>query len=135
MATRKKDNARIVLLVEDQADAGHHFRHILSASGFDVVHAGDGAEALAHISAGAGPAIVVADLQRRGEISAADLCRRFGVRGVPVIALTAVTASPEHQRLSLSTCSAVLVEPVTPEALLAEIRRILMRIASATSDP
>ena len=51
-----------VMLVEDDVDIRADLSALLCSEGFEVVCAADGAEALAHLRAGARPAVILLDL-------------------------------------------------------------------------
>ena len=113
-----------VLLVEDHLDNRDMYSLMLRSLGCSVIEAANGDEALAQASAHR-PSIVVTDLRMPGTVTSLDVCRHFAAIGVPVIVVTGVTPGPEHDEIKGAGCAAVLVKPVTPDALVAEIHRVL----------
>jgi CheY-like chemotaxis protein len=116
--------APVVLVIDDNTDNREMYSFTLTNSGFEVLQAGDGVEALALASARL-PMVVVTDLRMPGAISAVDICRQFRSLDVPVIALTAVGPGEEHDAMQRAGCAAVLMKPLSPDQLLAEINRVL----------
>jgi len=53
---------RRVLIVDDDEEIRETLRELLSDEGFDVVEAGDGADALTRLSDGAQPNVILLDL-------------------------------------------------------------------------
>lgn len=114
----------LVLLVEDHADTREMYAAVLADAGFEVVHAANGAEALA-VTASALPAVVVTDLWMGGAVSAEDVCRRLHALGVPVLAVTVVAPGEEHEAMRGAGRSAVLLKPLAPDRLVIEVLRLL----------
>ena len=114
----------IVLLVEDHEDSRGMYARELRRHGLEVLEAVDVVDGLSR-AAEKQPTIVVSDLHPRGSLSTADLCRRFRLQGVPVIAVTAVGAGSEYEAIRAAGAAAILEKPVLPDTLLAEIRRVL----------
>ncbi len=114
----------VVLLVDDHADTLTMYAEMLRFSGFDVLQAADGAEALA-LGADTRPSIVVTDLRMPGRVSAEEICRHFAATGIPVIAVTASVKTREHDAIRAAGCGVVLLKPLTPDRLISEIRRAL----------
>src|SRR5688500_17255434 len=116
--------APLVLLIDDNADNREMYETLLASSGFEVLQAEDAVEALALATVRL-PAVVVTDLRMPGHVSAAELCRQFRARGVPVIALTGVGPGEEHDAMRLAGCAAILMKPLLPDQLVPEIARLL----------
>jgi DNA-binding response OmpR family regulator len=116
--------APVVLLVDDHDDTREMYAHALRLSAFQVLEAGDGEKGLA-LATETPPAVVVTDLVMGGPVPATDLCRRFGAEGVPVLVVTGIVGGPLHEEIRAAGCAAVLIKPVPPDTLVAEIRRVL----------
>jgi CheY-like chemotaxis protein len=114
-----------VLLVDDYPDALEVWEMFLSAAGCTVTTAGDGAQAL-ELARSAPPDVVVMDLQMPG-LSGSSVAQALraddSTAQIPLIAVTGRSLDPEEAR-SLGF-AALLVKPCEPEALLAEIRRVV----------
>ena len=121
----------LVLVIDDNEDNREMHALILASSGFKVVQAQDGVEALA-LAADRLPDLAVTDLRMPGDVSAADLCRHFGELDVPVIALTGVGPGEEHDAMRRAGCASVMMKPLAPDRLLSEINRVLtLRVSRA----
>jgi len=110
-----------VLLVEPHADSRELYVLGLTAAGFQVFAAEDGASATVAFAAHA-PAIVVSET-RLPDVSDAELLTRFWDAGVPVIALTTDPLSQRHA--GSARLSAVLLKPCFPDQVAASIRMAL----------
>ena len=114
----------VVLLIEDHADSRELYVQMFHAYGFAVIEAADGAHALADASACA-PSIVVTDMRMPGSVSAAEVCRHFAAVKVPVVVITGVRPGPEQDAVRDAGCALLMMKPLSPDALLTEVRRIL----------
>jgi CheY-like chemotaxis protein len=123
----------LVLLVDDHADTREMFAQWFRMSGFSVVEAENGTAALEKAAAEPIPSIVVTDLRMPGSVSATQLCRELAQRGVPVIALTGLGPGPEHDDMHAAGCVSIMMKPVAPDRLIAEVQRQLSR--SNQSEP
>ena len=124
----RRDRARPLLLIaeDDSALRGLYVEH-LSISGFDVIQAADGADAIERTSSRQ-PDVVVMDLSLP-IIDGWEATRRLKsdarTAHIPVVALTAYDTSPELQRAMLAGCDWFIPKPCPPDALVTEIRRVL----------
>jgi len=101
----------------------------LELSGFDVIEAGNGADALTHTAAHA-PDVVLMDLSLPildGWEATRRLKTDTRTAHIPVVALTAHDGSGELQRATRAGCDWFVPKPCPPDALVAEIRRVLAR--------
>ncbi len=124
----KPDRPR-VLLVDDYPDAREMYTEYLEFSGFDVVEAGNGMEALQR-AVDTTPDIILMDLSlpvmdgweatRRLK---ADKC----TASIPVVALTGHALADISEGAKRAGCDAFVTKPCLPEDLVREIRRILDR--------
>ena len=122
----KPDRLR-VLLVDDYPDAREMYTEYLEFSGFDVVEAGNGMEALQR-ALDTKPDIILMDLSlpvmdgweatRRLK---ADKC----TASIPVVALTGHALADISEGAKKAGCDAFVTKPCLPEDLVREIRRIL----------
>jgi CheY-like chemotaxis protein len=124
---RNERERPLVLLVEDQSDLRQLYAEQLSLSGFDVIEAANGADAIAHTT-GRGPDVVLMDLSLPG-IDGWEATRRLKNDGrtahIPVVALTAHDGAGELERATKAGCDWFVPKPCPPDALIAEIRRVL----------
>ncbi len=117
----------LVLLVEDQSELRHLYAQQLAISGFDVIEAGNGADAIAHTTA-SGPDVVLMDLSLP-IVDGWEATRRLKsderTAHIPVVALTAHDGSGELQRATRAGCDWFVPKPCPPDALIVEVRRVL----------
>ena len=117
----------LVLLVEDQADLRALYAQQLTLSGFDVIEAENGQDAIVSTSAHA-PDVVLMDLSLPG-IDGWEATRRLKsdtrTAHIPVVALTAHDGSGELQRATRAGCDWFVPKPCPPDALITEVRRVL----------
>ena len=99
----------------------------LSISGFDVIEAQNGAEAITHTTASA-PDVVLMDLSLP-IVDGWEATRRLKsderTAHIPVVALTAHDGAGELQRATRAGCDWFVPKPCPPDALIAEVRRVL----------
>jgi signal transduction histidine kinase/CheY-like chemotaxis protein len=117
-----------ILLVEDDADVREVLSQRLTASGFQVTEACDGATALELASSQPGFALVVTDLTMPGEIQGVDLVHRIRekTKGCPTIVLTGYGTDRLESLVELPSCL-LLSKPVSGPHLISKIRSLLDR--------
>jgi two-component system, cell cycle response regulator DivK len=119
----------LVLLVEDQPELRQLYAEHLVLSGFTVIEAADGADAIARTGAHA-PDVVLMDLSLP-VIDGWEATRRLKAdlktAHIPVVALTAHDGSGELQRATSAGCDWFVPKPCPPDALITEVRRVLGR--------
>jgi two-component system, cell cycle response regulator DivK len=117
----------LVLIVEDQIELRQLYAQQLSISGFDVIEAQNGAEAITHTTASA-PDVVLMDLSLP-IVDGWEATRRLKsderTAHIPVVALTAHDGAGELQRATRAGCDWFVPKPCPPDALIAEVRRVL----------
>jgi len=117
----------LVLIVEDQAELRHLYAQQFSISGFDVIEAGNGADAIEHTMTHA-PDVVLMDLSLPvvdGWEATRRLKNDLRTAHIPVVALTAHDGSGELQRATRAGCDWFVPKPCPPDALITEVRRVL----------
>lgn len=126
--------ASTILIVDDYRDALDVWELYLCAEGFNVLTAANGQEALDSATT-ALPDMVVMDLQLP-DISGFEVARELrstaATRHIPLIAATGYSHAVQLEEARRSGFDAVIVKPCDPDALVAEIRRLL---GSAVSPP
>jgi CheY-like chemotaxis protein len=119
----------LILLVEDQSELRQMYAQQLVLSGFDVIEVGNGADAVTH-TAEHFPDVVLMDLSLP-VLDGWEATRRLKndqrTAHIPVVALTALDGSGELQRATRAGCDWFVPKPCPPDALVAEIRRVLQR--------
>ena len=116
-----------VLLVDDEVAILDMFSSYLSLSGFDVITARDGAEALGLVVS-AMPHIVVLDI-KMPKLDGWEACERIKrdprTCGIPVIFLTAYDQVEDHARAKRLCVQDYVTKPCEPSELVRVIQRVL----------
>src|SRR5215218_4049270 len=116
-----------VLLVDDYPDAREMYSEYLKYSGFDVVEAANGVEALQR-AIDHTPDIILMDLSLP-VMDGWEATRRLKAdprtAGIPVVALTGHALSGTNEGAVKAGCDAFVTKPCLPEDLVKEIRRVL----------
>jgi two-component system cell cycle response regulator DivK len=118
-----------VLLVDDYPDAREMYSEYLQFSGFDVVEAANGIEALEH-ALEAAPDIILMDLSlpvMDGWEATRRLKSDNRTAGIPVVALTGHALAGISEGAKKAGCDAFVTKPCLPEDLVKEIRKVLER--------
>jgi CheY-like chemotaxis protein len=127
--TRTDRHRPLVLIVEDQQDLRQLYAEHLALSGFDVIEAANGAEAIDRTSARQ-PDVVLMDLSLP-VVDGWEATRRLKADArtahIPVVALTAHDGSGDLQRATSAGCDWFVPKPCPPAALITEVRRVLSR--------
>jgi CheY-like chemotaxis protein len=116
-----------VLLVDDYPDAREMYSEYLQYSGFDVIEAGNGIEAL-QLAVQHAPDIILMDLSlpvMDGWEATRRLKADSRTAGIPVVALTGHALAGISEGARLAGCDAFVTKPCLPEDLVAEIRKVL----------
>jgi two-component system cell cycle response regulator DivK len=118
---------QLVLVVEDYQDAREMYAAYLQFSGFDVAEAGNGIEAVEKATELL-PDIVLMDLALP-KMDGWEATRRLKgdprTRHIPVVALTGHALAGHADGAREAGCDAFVTKPCLPDALVAEIRRLL----------
>lgn len=118
----------ILLTVEDEEITSTLLRFLLERSGYSVVHAGDGRQALDHIDRMAPPALVLLDVMlpyHSGLHILKHLRKKRNWQQVPVIMLTADSSERDIQQALDAGANDYLVKPFNPRELTARLHRFL----------
>lgn len=117
----------LVLIVEDQSDLRQLYVQALTMSGFSVIEAGNGADAITHTSKHF-PDVVIMDLSLP-VLDGWEATRRLKddsrTQHIPVVALTAHDGSGELQRATRAGCDWFVPKPCQPHDLIEEVRRVI----------
>ena len=127
MLVKKKGKKPVVLLVDDYPDAREMYAEYLEFSGFDIVQAGNGAEALerAHDSH---PDVILMDLSlpvMDGWEATRRLKADDSTKDIPVLAVTGHALSGVSNDAKKAGCDGFITKPCLPEDLVTEIRKVL----------
>ena len=125
-----------VLLVDDYPDAREMYAEYLRYSGYDVIEAVDGMDALRRANAES-PDIIVMDLSLP-IIDGWEATRRLKAdartSSIPVVVLTGHALAGISEGAKLAGCDAFVTKPCLPEDLVKEINRVLERVEDRRVD-
>lgn len=119
----------LALLVDDDADTREMYGAYLRASGFQVLIATNGLEAIESAER-EHPDVVVMDLMMP-RLNGWEAIRRLKgdrrTRRIPIIACTGNVIGSSVERALDAGCDGYVTKPCLPAVLLAEIRRVLFQ--------
>jgi two-component system, cell cycle response regulator DivK len=116
-----------ILVVEDQEDLRAILRDLLSTSGYTVIEAVDGAEAVAK-AASERPDLVLMDIQLPvldGHDATRQIKAQPGFAAIPIIAVSSFAMKGDEERARASGCDDYVTKPYSPIQLLRIIRGFL----------
>ena len=126
-----------ILVVDADGDTRLMYREWLQTAGSDVVDAVDGRDAMVN-ALSVRPTLVITELRLPifDGFALCDVLRRdFLTKTVPIVIVTAESSPAEVDRARAAGANVVLIKPVTPEALLREIDRLLEDQAPPLASP
>src|SRR5579883_871827 len=125
--TRAKDDTtmnRCILVVEDQEDNRRILRDLLTSSGYELVEAGDGEQALV-MAERQRPDLILMDVQIP-LIDGYEVTRRLkadpALRDIPIIVVTSYALSGDESKARAAGCNGYVSKPYSTRQLLAKIR-------------
>ncbi len=127
--TKSRTERPCVLLVDDYPDAREMYSEYLQFSGFDVVEAANGMEALQRALDSA-PDIILMDLSlpvMDGWEATRRLKSDERTAPIPVVALTGHALAGISEGAKKAGCDAFVTKPCLPEDLVREIKKVLER--------
>lgn len=133
--TAQAGQAPLVLVVEDYEDAREMYAAYLQFSGYRVAEAADGLEAIEQARALL-PDIILMDLalpKMDGWEATRRLKKDDRTRGIPIVALTGHALAGHAEGARQAGCDAFVTKPCLPDALVAEIKRMLSAPLDAKS--
>ena len=117
----------LVLVVDDFADNREMYSEYLSFSGYEVIEARNGKEAIDAAQTRL-PDIIIMDLSlpvMDGWEATRRLKADDRTRGIPVVALTGHALAGHSKGAREAGCDSFLAKPCLPDQLVVEIRRML----------
>jgi two-component system cell cycle response regulator DivK len=116
-----------ILVVEDEEDNRQILRDLLATSGYEMVEAEDGEQALAAVDLHR-PDLILMDIQLP-IMDGYEATRRIRAnpanKGIPIIAVTSYALSGNESMALAAGCDAYVPKPYSPRELLAKIREFL----------
>jgi len=136
-STEDKPDRPRVLLVDDYPDAREMYTEYLEFSGYEVIGAGNGLEALQR-AVDASPDIILMDLSlpvMDGWEATRRLKADQRTAGIPVVALTGHALAGISEGAKKAGCDAFVTKPCLPEDLVREIKKILDAPSATSKKP
>jgi two-component system, cell cycle response regulator DivK len=116
-----------ILAVEDQEDNMQILRDLLTSSGYEMVEAENGEEALAAVAKHR-PDLILMDIQIP-IIDGYEVTRRIkadpALQSIPIIAVTSHAMDFGEKKARAAGCDNFVAKPYSPRQLLAKIRQYL----------
>jgi len=131
------NNNPLVLVVEDYQDAREMYAAYLQFSGYRVAEATNGIEAIEQANA-LMPDIILMDLalpKMDGWEATRRLKLQESTRHIPIVALTGHALAGHAEGARQAGCDSFVTKPCLPDALVAEIKRMLATRDHATGAP
>jgi two-component system, cell cycle response regulator DivK len=116
-----------ILVVEDQQDNRQILRDLLRNTGYELVEAEDGLEAVAAV-ASKRPDLILMDIQlpnMDGYEATRQIRSNPDNKDIPIIAVTSYALSGDGGKAIEAGCDAFVAKPYSPRQLLARIREYL----------
>jgi two-component system, cell cycle response regulator DivK len=122
-----QEHQPLVLVVDDYQDAREMYAEYLSFSGFRVVEASTGTEAVEK-ALELRPDVILMDLSLPGMdgwAATRQLKNDDRTKFIPVVALTGHALAGASEGARLAGCDAFVTKPCLPDELVIEVRRML----------
>jgi two-component system, cell cycle response regulator DivK len=116
-----------ILMVEDTEDNRQIIRDLVSAVGYELIEAADGAEGLA-MAEKERPDLILMDIQlpiMDGYETTRRIKANPALKHIPVIAVTSYALSGDEAKTRAAGCDAYVAKPFSPRQLLAKINELL----------
>ena len=116
-----------ILVVEDTEDNRQILRDLLSAAGYDMIEAHDGAEGVSQATEHK-PDLILMDIQMP-VMDGYEATRRIKadpeLKAIPIVAVTSYALSGDEQKTRDAGCDAYIAKPYSPRQMLAKVREVL----------
>ena len=112
--------------MEDNEADRDVYGSLLWYNGYEVLHAGDGASALAKVRE-APPDLILLDVRLPGELSGLDVAARLRRDGLetPIVVLSAVPREELGPAVDAARVQAYLEKPIDPFAVVKAVMRVV----------
>jgi len=118
---------KLVLVVDDEQDVVEHVGSLLRSSGFEVISAGNGKDAL-RLAIDEKPNVIILDVALP-DIDGGEVAHRLSLRQeaqkIPIIFLTGLVTKEEQQEPEQMGKHFVIAKPVLKEELISTINKVL----------
>jgi two-component system phosphate regulon response regulator PhoB len=122
-----------VLIVEDHDDAREMYVLTVEYAGMDAQSAAD-SETAFRVAVDWQPDLVVTDFLLRGGENGARLCHRLRqdprTCDIPTVVMTGSTRRDDVEAILGAGCADIRIKPYSPDALIADVRRLTGRASA-----
>lgn len=126
---------RRILVVEDNEQSMYLISFILTNSGYEVIQATCGQEAV-ELAVEQEPDLILMDIQLP-DIDGMEATRRIrdseSDGDVPIVAITSYAMAGDRERILAAGCTGYIEKPIIPETFLSEIAQHLQRPRTVSS--
>ena len=126
-----------ILIADPDPDTRELYRETLRGTGCDVIDAADGRDALVRALVHR-PSLVITETRLPG-FDGYALCgvlrRDLVTRSVPILVVTSESRKPEIDRARDAGADSVLIKPISPGDLLAEVQRLIHSRRQISHEP
>ena len=116
-----------ILLIEDNEQNCYLATFLLSARGWEVVHAEDGPSGIA-LAGQSDPALILLDIQlpgMDGYAVARALRLEPRLKNIPIIAVTSYAMAGDRERCLAAGCNGYIEKPIDPETFAADVEQFI----------
>ncbi len=116
-----------ILIVEDDADLVYVLQRLMGLLGYDTIVAKSGKEAV-KIAVSKLPDLIILDImipEMDGFEVARKIRENLATQGIPIIAVTALTAFKDKQECFQSGCTEYIPKPLIPTKLASCVEKLL----------
>ena len=116
-----------ILVVEDTEDNRQIMRDLLTAAGFEMIEAEDGAAGVAAAEREK-PDLILMDIQlpvMDGYEATRRIKANAELKHIPIIAVTSYALSGDEAKTRAAGCDGYVAKPYSPRQLLAKVREFL----------
>lgn len=120
--------AKNIMVIDDSATMRMSLKANLELSGFKVVIAGDGVQALTQLKGGTKPDLIITDINmpNMGGLEFIKSVRALpGFRFIPILALTTESQQSKKDEAKKNGATGWLVKPVSGTELIKVIKQVL----------
>lgn len=119
---------KTIMIVDDSTTFLMSLEVVLSKAGFKVETAAHGKEALAKVTHGLRPNLIISDINMphmNGITFAREVRKAEGMRFTPILMLTTESEQARRDEARAAGATGWLVKPVKPDQLLGVIKQVL----------
>ena len=116
-----------ILIVEDEEDNRRILRDLFASTGYELIEAESGEEALSTLATSR-PDLILMDIQlpvMDGYEATRQIRANPELSSIPIIAVTSYALAGDEAKALATGCNAYISKPFSPRALLAKVKEYL----------